>query len=41
MVATNANPRADSLPPTGTLTFLFTDLEGSTLLWQRQHAAMR
>ena len=43
MVTMNAktNPRANSLPPTGTLTFLFTDLEGSTRLWQMQHAAMQ
>ena len=27
--------------PTGTLTFLFTDLEGSTQLWERDAAAMR
>ena len=27
--------------PTGTVTFLFTDLEGSTQLWDRQPEAMR
>ncbi|MFN8485397.1 MAG: adenylate/guanylate cyclase domain-containing protein [Anaerolineae bacterium] len=27
--------------PTGTVTFLFTDIEGSTQLWERQAAAMR
>jgi TolB-like protein/class 3 adenylate cyclase len=27
--------------PSGTLTFLFTDIEGSTRLWQAQHAAMQ
>lgn len=28
-------------PPTGTITFLFTDIEGSTQLWERYPAAMR
>src|SRR5262245_36995324 len=28
-------------PPTGTVTFLYTDLEGSTARWERQPAAMR
>jgi TolB-like protein/class 3 adenylate cyclase len=27
--------------PTGTVTFLFTDIEGSTRLWETQHEAMR
>ena len=27
-------------PPTGTLTFLFTDIEGSTKLWERHPSAM-
>ena len=27
-------------PPTGTVTFLFTDIEGSTALWEREPAAM-
>ena len=28
-------------PPSGTATFLFTDIEGSTKLWERDEAAMR
>jgi class 3 adenylate cyclase len=28
-------------PPTGTLTFLFTDIEGSTKMWERSPEAMR
>jgi class 3 adenylate cyclase len=28
-------------PPSGTVTFLFTDIEGSTKLWERDEAAMR
>ena len=27
--------------PTGTVTFLFTDIEGSTKLWERHPAAMK
>ena len=27
--------------PCGTVTFLFTDIEGSTELWQREPSAMR
>jgi class 3 adenylate cyclase len=30
-----------SAPPTGTVTFLFTDIEGSTRLWERDSSAMR
>ncbi len=29
------------LPPTGTVTFLFTDIEGSTKLWEQRPEAMR
>jgi predicted ATPase/class 3 adenylate cyclase/DNA-binding CsgD family transcriptional regulator len=29
------------LPPTGTVTFLFTDIQGSTSLWERHPAAMQ
>ncbi|MGH7399396.1 MAG: ATP-binding protein, partial [Candidatus Rokuibacteriota bacterium] len=30
----------NAMPPTGTVTFLFTDVEGSTRLWQRSAPAM-
>jgi len=33
--------RPGPLPPSGTVTFLFTDIEGSTRLWEKQHAAMQ
>src|SRR6185436_12939707 len=36
-----AEPRENSRLPHGTLTFLFTDIEGSTLLWEAQPDAMR
>jgi predicted ATPase/class 3 adenylate cyclase/Tfp pilus assembly protein PilF len=36
-----ATPRADRLLPSGTVTFLFTDIEGSTRLWETQRAAMQ
>ena len=31
----------DSVRPSGTVTFLFTDIEGSTLRWDRDAAAMQ
>lgn len=30
-----------SLPPSGTVTFVFTDIEGSTQLWETAPEAMR
>ena len=36
-----AKPRAALQLPTGTVTFLFSDIEGSTRLWETQYAAMQ
>jgi TolB-like protein/Tfp pilus assembly protein PilF len=36
-----AKSRPDPTPPSGTVTFLFTDIEGSTRLWATHHDAMR
>src|SRR5258705_366271 len=35
-----AKTRADSRSPTGTVTFLFTDIEGSTKMWEADPEAM-
>ncbi|HEV3239165.1 MAG TPA: adenylate/guanylate cyclase domain-containing protein [Casimicrobiaceae bacterium] len=37
----SATPRADTLLPIGTVTFLVTDVEGSTRLWEAHRAAMQ
>src|SRR5512143_3396199 len=37
---TDSRPPTPVPPPTGTVTFLFTDIEGSTRLWQAQPEAM-
>ena len=34
-------PRADPVSPHGTVTFLFTDIEGSTALWEQHPDAMQ
>jgi predicted ATPase/class 3 adenylate cyclase len=36
----NADVRGMSTPPTGTVTFLFTDIEGSTKLWETDSESM-
>ncbi len=35
-----SQPGPTPAPPSGTVTFLFTDIEGSTALWERDQAAM-
>lgn len=34
-------PAADTVPPSGIVSFLFTDIEGSTALWERMPGAMK
>jgi predicted ATPase/class 3 adenylate cyclase len=41
MVALPSTPIIPLAPPSGTVTFLFTDIEGSTRLWERDATAMR
>jgi predicted ATPase/class 3 adenylate cyclase len=41
MVSPKGDPLAQAQAPTRTLTFLFTDVEGSTRLWERHPQAMR
>jgi class 3 adenylate cyclase len=42
-VAPRESPLKGVIPelPSGTVTFLFTDIEGSTALWERDPAGMR
>ena len=39
-VATGGRREQMSVPPPGTVTFLFTDIEGSTKVWERNPQAM-
>ena len=41
MAASSPADTVASPLPNGTVTFLFTDIEGSTRLWETQHAAMQ
>src|ERR671920_245604 len=41
MVALPSTPIIPLGPPSGTVTFLFTDIEGSTRLWERDATTMR
>ncbi len=41
MDAPTAAPSSTSIPPSGIVTFLFTDIEGSTALWERKPEAMK
>lgn len=41
MDAPDAVRPTDGVPPSGIVTFLFTDIEGSTALWERKPAAMK
>jgi predicted ATPase/class 3 adenylate cyclase len=41
MIAEPSTPITPIAPPSGTVTFLFTDIEGSTRLWERDATTMR
>jgi TolB-like protein/class 3 adenylate cyclase len=41
MTAADSTAERETLPPSGTVTLLFTDIEGSTRLWETQQPAMR
>src|SRR5215213_8248837 len=41
MVAVPSTPIIPFAPPSGLVTFLFTDIEGSTRLWERDRTTMR